>query len=252
MKKRIKRIKRIKLVATIVAALAVVVLFTACSGLNGLDVVGKQSITAFEEVLKTIPDKVKADTTNVGWAISAPDDSVRFIWSEDYSKSPQHDVMLEADAQPFLKAGLDPKKLPNNYFYYEGTQMGGMGSKMLMVGKQLGNDKLTYNGSPTPLAAYEQIVSIYRDSINYHTTLDHYGVKLGDGNMFEWAKDMKTNGYSNTNQDKDIVFVLNPDPLIAAGVDPQKVEGWVYAQVPIEENGKTTNVWKFLKPFNLK
>ena len=77
-------------------------------------------------------------------------------------------------------------------------------------------------------------------------------MKLGDGNMFEWAKDMLKNTATNTDQDKDIVFVLNPEPLIAAGVDPAKVTGWVYAEVPVEENGKTTQVYKFLKPFNLK
>lgn len=241
--------KKFKLIATVAAGLVVSAALTACSS---LDVVGKQSITSFDEVLKTIPDKVKADELNVGWALTAPDDSVRFVWSEDYSKAPLHDIMLEFDAQPFLDAGLDPKTLPDSYVFYEGDTMGGMGSKMLMVGKKLGSDKLTYKGDPAPLTAYEQIVNKYRDSINYHTSLDHYGVKLGDGNMFEWAKDMKTNGYDNSDQDKDIVFVLNPEPLIAAGVDPEKVEGWVYAQVPIEENGKTTQVWKFLKPSNLK
>jgi len=34
--------------------------------------------------------------------------------------------------------------------------------------------------------------------------------------------------------DKDIVFVLNPEPLIAAGVDPKAVDGWVFARVPVE------------------
>jgi hypothetical protein len=159
--------------------------------------------------------------------------------------------MLELDAEPFLNAGLDPNKLPNNYAYYEAGMSGMSGDKMLMVGTKLGeSDKVS--GTPTALSSYELIVNKYRDSINYHTTLDHYGVKLGDGNMFEWAKDMKTNGYDNSNQDKDIVFVLNPEPLIAAGVNPEKVEGWVYTQVPIEENGKTIQVWKFLKPFDLK
>jgi len=160
--------------------------------------------------------------------------------------------MLELDAKPFLDAGLDPNKLPENYFYYQGEMMGDMSNDMLMVGTKLGNDRLSYRGSPTPLAAYEQIVEKYRSSINYHTSLDHYGVKLGDGNMFEWAKDLSTNSSTGENQDKDIVFVLNPEPLAAAGVDPEKVEGWVYAQVPVEENGQTTNVWKLLKPFNLK
>jgi len=70
--------------------------------------------------------------------------------------------------------------------------------------------------------------------------------------MFEWAKDMKVNWYDNSNQDKDIVFVLNPEPLIAAGVDIEHVDGWAYAQVQVEENGKMEQVWKLLKPFDLK
>jgi hypothetical protein len=246
MKNKMKRI--VAAAAGLVAAMAL----TACSGLKSLDVVGQGSITSFEEVLKTIPDQVQANETNVGWALSAPDDSVRFIWSEDYSNAPLHDVMLEFDAQPFLDAGLDPEKLPDNYAFYEGDRMGSAGGKMLMVGTKLGSDKFTYNGSPTAVTAYEQIVNNYRGSINFHTSLDHYGVKLGDGNMFEWAKDMETNGYDHSDQDKDIVFVLNPQPLIEAGVDPEKIEGWAYAQVTVDEHGKEEQVWKLLKPFNLK
>ena len=85
-----------------------------------------------------------------------------------------------------------------------------------------------------------------RDHIKYHTALDHYGVDIGDGNMFEWAKDLSTN-------DKDIVFVLNPQIFIDAGVDPDKVEGWVFAKVSAEdEDKKPIEVDKFLKPFSIK
>jgi poly-D-alanine transfer protein DltD len=56
----------------------------------------------------------------------------------------------------------------------------------------------------------------------------------------------------NTN-DKDIVFVLNPQAFIEAGVDPSKVEGWVFGKVPVEDaNGRKFDADKFLKPFNLK
>lgn len=240
-----------KLVRTIVLVLAGVMVAVSLSACAQLDVVGQESIRSFNALLDVSGDRVKADDQNAGWSLTAPDDSARFIWSEDYSKAPLHDVMLEFDAQPFLDAGLDPGKLPDNYAFYEGDTMGAMGSKMLMVGKKLGTDALKYSGDPTPLSAYTQIVDNYRDSINYHTSLDHFGVKLGDGNMFEWAKDMKANGYDNSVQDKDIVFVLNPEPLIAAGLDPEKVTGWVYTQVPVEENGKLTQVWKLLKPFDL-
>ena len=64
--------------------------------------------------------------------------------------------------------------------------------------------------------------------------------------MFEWAKDMASN-------DKDIVFVLNPEPFIAAGVDPSKIDGWIFAKVETkDESGKTVFVDKLLKAFNLK
>lgn len=248
MKKNVKGFAAIGAAVVVVAALLIVILKMAG---GNLDVVGKESITSFDTILQTIPGKVSADERNAGWALTAPDDSVRFIWSGDYSKSPVHDVMLEFDAQPFLDAGLAPDKLPDNYAFYEGETMGGMGSRMLMVGTKLGDDSFQYSGEATALKAYEKIVETYRGSINYHTSLDHYGVKLGDGNMFEWARDLTTNTTTKENQDKDIVFVLNPEPLIAAGVDPEKVEGWAYSQVSVEENGKTEQVWKLLKAFDL-
>ena len=235
--------KNIKLLAIATMGLAIITMIILyAGGLKGLDVVGQHSIISFDTVLKTIPDKVTADEINNGWSLVSPDNSVRFIWSEDYSQSPLHDVMLEMDARPFIEAGLDTSKLPENYTTIE---------DILVVGIKLGvNEKVS--GISSAIASYKLIVQNYRESINYHTSLDHYGVMLGDGNMFEWAKNMTTNGYDKSNQDKDIVFVLNPAPLITAGVDPEKVDGWVYAQVPIEENGKPILVWKFLKPFDLK
>jgi len=244
-------IKSRKKIAAVVAALTLAAALSGCSGsLGGLDVVGQQSIASFDEVLKAVPESIAADETNAGWSLAAPDGSARFIWSGDYSKSSLHDVMLEVDAAPFLAAGLDPAKLPEHYAYFNDDSADMKEGATLMVGKKLGAEGIASDPGKA-LAAYELIVDQYRDFVNYHTSLDHYGVMLGDGNMFEWAKDMKINGYDGSNQDKDIVFVLNPEPLIAAGVDPQDVEGWVYAQVSVEENGKTIEVWKLLKPFDI-
>lgn len=229
--------KKLTLMTSIITVIAL------AAGCSNLDVVGQKSITSFDAVLQAIPDQVTADEMNGGWSLAAPDDSVRFIWSEDYSQSPLHDVMLEFDATPFINAGLDPEKLPDNYTFYENK---------LMVGTKLGEDKLTYSSDSTPLKAYEQIVNKYRKTIGYHTAMDHYNVSLTDGNMFEWAKDMKTNTVSNENQDKDIVFVLNPEPLIEAGVNPEQVDGWVYTTVNVEIDGKATDVYKFLKLFDLQ
>lgn len=215
---------------------AAILLLVVLSGCQQTDVVGKTAITSFDAVLQTIPDQVAADEQNGGWALTAPDDTARFIWSQDYSSANPHDVMLVTDLQPFVDAGLDVTKLP------AGMVVG----NQIMVGTMLGDEKLTYQGAVTPLASFEQIVRLKRDHIKYHAALDHYGVDLGDGNMFEWAKDMSTN-------DKDIVFALNPQPFIDAGVDPTKVSGWVFAKVQTEDKDKQPiEVDKFLKPFSIK
>jgi hypothetical protein len=204
---------------------------TACSQ---TDVIGKTSMTSFDQVLK-ITD-VTADDLYQGWSLNAPDKSVRFIFSRDFKASAPHDVMLEVAVQPFLDAGLDPTKLP------EGLIVDGN----LMVGQDLGDAAFPDSAKATASASFQELVKLSRASIGYHEALDHYGVDLGNGNKFEWAKNMHKN-------DKDIVFVLDPKVLIAAGVDPAKVNGWAFAQVEMKDaSGKIVAADKFLKPFNLQ
>ena len=223
-------IKKLTLVAFVLAGLFVL---AACTQ---LDVVGTDSVKSFEKLMAATTPLVSEDEMNGGWSLKAPDGTVRFIWSKDFSKSPIHDVMLELDATPFVNAGLDIAKLPEGMAY----------SNMLMVGTKLGNQAITYTGEATPFASFQKIVELKRENIKYHTALDHYGVDLGNGNAFEWAKDLSTN-------DKDIVFVLDPKVFVDAGVDPLKVEGWVFAKVKVDgADGKPVEVDKFLKPFSLQ
>jgi hypothetical protein len=203
---------------------------------GNLDVVGKDSVSSFDKVLKAAPEALKPDEINGGWSLSAPDNEARFIWSKNYAESPLHDVMIEFNAAPFIAAGLDTAKLPETITVYEGK---------IMLGTKLGEEVLKYRGEATPLASYEQIVKLKRSAIGYHGALDHYGVNLSGGNLFEWAKDMSVN-------DKDMVFVLDPEPFIRAGVNPDKIDGWVFAKVTVDDaNGKPVEVDKILKPFDL-
>jgi hypothetical protein len=218
----------------IIVLLTLTMVFTLAS-CKKTDVVGETAKTSFDEILKVIPNNVVADDANGGWALNAPDDSARFIWSKDFATSPDYDVMLEFDAQPFIDAGLDADKLP------EGMLVG----DKIIVGSDLGDDSITYEKEATPIESFKKIVGLKRDLISYHAALDHYGIMVSEGNMFEWAKDMKKN-------DKDIVFVLNPQVFIDAGVDPAKVEGWVFAKVEtMDMDGKKVEVDKLLKPFDL-
>jgi len=223
--------------AAIIALSLVAIL--SLSGCQATDVIGKDAQVSFEAVLNKTPDKVKADEVNNGWALESPKGE-RFVWSKDFSSVDKPDLMLEFDATPFLSAGLDATKLPKDMYLYDKT------TNILMIHSELGADKFTYSGDATPMKSFTNIVKTYRDTVGYHAALDHYGIALGNGNMFEWAKDMAKN-------DKDMVFVLNPQPFIDAGVDTTKVEGWVFAKVEImDKSGKKEQVDKFLKPYDLK
>lgn len=220
----------------LVLAVSMIMLMVGLTACNKLDVIGDQSVKSFEAVLSAITEQVSTEEEFGGWRLAALDDSASFEWSKDFSETTDYDVRLVADAQPFLDAGLDPAKLPAGMFV----------DNQIIVGASLGDDKFTYVGTASPLDTYKKLVDHYRDTISYHAALDHYGIKMDNGNMFEWAKDMKTN-------DKDIVFVLNPQPFIDAGVNPEKVEGWVFAKVEtMDESGNKIEVDKFLKPFDVE
>ena len=212
--------------------LVATVIFAGCT--SQLDVVADKSISSFESVINELP--IEADSEDSSWIITAPDNSAKFFWSMDFSSTTDYDVKLELDSQPFINAGLDISKLPE----------GVINGDKIILGTDLSDEKLTYTGEATPLDSYNKIVEKSRDNIGYHAALDHYGIDLENGNMFEWAKDISTN-------DKDIVFVLNPQMFIDAGVNPQEVEGWVFAKVEtMDKDGKKIEVDKFLKPFDLK
>jgi len=234
-----------KVITAIAAGVLVVaaIIFLAVESAGGtLDVVGKRSVQSFDVILNAIPDQVSKEDGGKAFALTAPDGSVRFIWTGETAESSRFDVKLQADADPFIQAGLDTGKLPKDY---------DISDNVITVGVKLNSGSFT-GAEESALSAYEGLVKNDRSLINYHTDMDHFGVKLGGGNMFEWAKDLEINVTTKQAQDKDIVFVLSPEPLIAAGVDPQKVEGWLYAPVPVMENGKKVQVNKFLKPFNIK
>lgn len=221
------------------AGLAVLMslIILAGSGLAGcasLDVVGQYAVTSFGAVLQAAD--IRADDQSGGWSLSAPDQSARFFWSRDPGRSDPYDLLLAVDAQPFLAAGLDPTRLPSG-LYKDGQ---------LLIGRDLGSQAYPAEARKTSLDSFAELVREQRPLIGYHETLDHYGVDLGNGNKFEWAKDMARN-------DKDIVFVLDPAPLLAAGVDPAKVSGWVFAKVAMKDSrGQPIEADKFLKPFNLQ
>jgi hypothetical protein len=211
------------------------VLLLGITGCKELDVIGTYSVDSFGTLLEAKTNLVDTDEASGGWVLSAPDDAARFVWNIDPVRDPLCDVILDLEAKPFLDAGLESFRLPTSY-RIEGDR--------IFVTGVLEKDDSAVAPPTTALQAYERIVDSSRGALSYHGAMDHFGVSVGDGNVFEWAKDPAAN-------DKDIVFALNPEPFIAAGLDPNAVEGWTYALVPVMIDGTSTEVYKLLKPFDL-
>ena len=208
----------------IAVILLLFMLLTACSA---LDVVQTDAIRAFGDLLEVFPaEKFQL----YGWKLTAPDATAWFFFSSG-------SIGMAVDAAPFAAAGADLSKLENacEHIVNPGRDSISFDSP--------GFDMLNMNVKDTAMEQFEADLRALRKYLGYHPEMDHYNLDLG-GAMFEWAKDLAAN-------DKDIVFALDPAPLIEAGVDPEKVEGWAYTQVPVMRGGKAVQVWKFLKIFDL-
>jgi len=217
--------KKIKLVFLTILGIIIVsgTTLSITKLLSNLDVIAKDSVRSFGEVIEIIVP----NTTEIDWELVAPDSEAAFIWNSESAG-------LWINITPFITAGLDISTFnnisDNNMFIrtvFNNNEQGG---------EQVKN---------TPLIDYEKIVHTSRNSIGFHTEMNHYNINLGNGNMFEWTKDFATN-------DKDIMFVLNPEPFINAGVNPTDVAGWTYTTVSMMHEGRNVETYKFLKNFDIK
>ena len=238
--------KRMLFFAVIGVAAAFSLAFTSC---GATDVVAKVANTSFKAVADASGNRVAWSAEDGAWSLSSPAGD-KVLFAADFSRNggsggsadmDKPDVEFSFDAAPFIAAGLSVEKLPQT----EGI-MYEIEDGRFMLHFELGGAAFDPTAAKSLEATFAQIVKTQRDRIGYHEKLDHYGIKLGNGNMFEWAKDLAKN-------DKDIVWVLNPEPFIAAGVDPTKIDGWAFAKVETKDDaGKTVFVDKLLKPFDLR
>lgn len=205
-------------VALLAGALALV-------GCQAQDVVAKYSVTSFGTLVGALD---KQSLVADGTTITSPDGTSHFAPSADA-------LTLTTDVAPFVAAGLDVTKAPAG-FTVDGAQ--------LKLVKELKTGKGGSVDATDAESVMKSVVTNNRDLLGFHVALDHFGLMVGDGSMFEWAKTASTN-------DKDIVWVLNPEPFIDAGVDVANVEGWVFAEVEIMKDGKKVKVDKLLKPFDV-
>lgn len=232
MKKNIKPILWVG-AALLVTAVFIVLIIGRAAG--NLDVVGRQSTLAFERLVGKATNLISKQEN--GWRLSAPDGSAQLDLRETASETGP-EAYLSIDLAPFTAAGMDAAKLSPHYEVLENR---------LLLGMQVEKEYAANN----PLEAYNILLSHHRAHIGYDTGMDHFHIEFGHGNMFEWAKNLETHSGTGKAQEMDMVFVLDPEPLVQAGLNPNNVEGWQYKKVTMGGHGKTMEAWKLLKAIDI-
>jgi len=218
-----RSMQKIGLLAAATALTAL--LFTGCAQ---TDVVLKYGRESFAQIVREFPDFVTDNTEKDHYYYLTVDGETTLIISHDYDLTGTRDLMIQTPLQPFADAGLDASKLGSGY-----KAEGDMLYLIADYGSGTGM-KDSVAGSLFESAEFERM------ALSYHQALDHYGIGISNG-KFEFAKDY-------TNNDKDLVFVIQAEPLNELGVDVQHIEGWTFATLS-NEDGSSTDV--LLKPYDL-
>lgn len=208
-----------------------VILFTAsCSSTDVVLRYALDSFSAISSKLLFTPAK-----NSMPMRIEARDGAYIEI-AKDFSSGT--DVKLSFNAQPFLDAGLNPNLLSNvgggRWSVEEGRLYASI--EISQKGVMVNNDDAT---------AYISLIAKQdRTRLAYHSAGRHYGIFLAPEVSFEWASNWEQN-------DKDLVFVLDPGFLRSVGVDPSKVLGWSLALIPMEEkDGTMTETEKLVHAYD--
>lgn len=225
-------VRRILTVSLVLAAVVFGAAFMAP------DTVAVHAVRSFDALLHAPGVEIARSDTAGAWVLTSPGGETITFGGDDAAGS--NELVVTFDARPFLDAGLDLSRLP------AGSQVDGDGPYARVVTRyDRGAGTFSDGAVFQPLEALQDLVHNHRMMLGYHTALGHFGLALGGGNMVEWAKDQHAN-------DKDLVFVLNPQPFADAGVDVASVQGWVLADVPVmDAQGRKSTARKLLKFYNL-
>ncbi|MDD3439249.1 MAG: hypothetical protein PHI04_07535 [Clostridiaceae bacterium] len=97
------------------------------------------------------------------------------------------------------------------------------------------------------VTSFEALLNKIPENITSDEVNNGWALTSPTDERFIWGKDFSSEGTP------DVMLEFDSQPFIDAGADPNKVEGWVFAKVPVmDEQGKKIEVEKLLKPFDLK
>ncbi|GHT56382.1 hypothetical protein FACS1894109_05150 [Spirochaetia bacterium] len=215
----------------LVLVLAAVLLLAGC---NRVQTGGKESddaLAAFNAIVKANQDRKGYHDALKHWGLSLPGGS-KFEWTKDTGAGPI-DFAMVIPAEPFIKAGLDVKRLDNTGYVFQAAKVEGGESlpDLLLHPFDVSSKKENAQGSEDAL---RRILKQKNDLVEYHGDLQHFRLYLyqkGEAPFeVQWTEELGLT-------DADITFVIPADPLTAAGLDIAKLDGGWFFQKAADDMG---------------
>ncbi|MCL2566357.1 MAG: hypothetical protein FWE24_11230 [Defluviitaleaceae bacterium] len=195
--------------------LAMMLLLTSCAS---WDLIGIGAVEAFDRVINS--ENVRVENTDIGWVLNMPDGNASLSLDRDGSTS-------RISFQEYTVRLID--------------------GNVLWMGASFEFNTTEYETEMTPLTIFKQILHYRPEFIGYHDTGHHYMLHFGDsGNMLMFARDIAS-------QEAGVVFMLNPEQFIEAGVDVHNIDGWHFGpHETMTIRGQTVTRDFLVKTFDLR
>ena len=210
--------------------LAMSLILVSC---DRLDVIKNHSLKSFTDISVSMPESVFFDPENSCWVVSAPDKSARFMLQQQERSIA---LVLEFAAEDFLGAGLSVDNLPREVTYHPQRHTLSIYENISAV-----DDLPTEAGI---LAVIESVINADRRRFGYHSFGDHYGIEIGAGNFFMWARDRESN--QNT-----VAFMLSAGMFSESAVKLENIKGWRVATIDAHEGKKTVQAKRLVKSYKI-
>ncbi|QLY79448.1 hypothetical protein [Clostridium intestinale] len=237
--------KSTKKIVAIITFSLMVASFVGCSRTQTGSKESDNALKSFNEIVKAYPDNKGFHEALQHWGFKLPTGE-KFEWSKDMSAN-KADFAMVMLADPLVEAGLDISKLDSNEWLYEPAGKDEMGVELpnrLILPYNVSDEKQESNGSEDSM---RRLLKADTESIKYHKDQKHYALKLGDGNEVQWTEKLGLN-------DADMIFVLNAEPLVSAGLDVTKLEGsgWVFKEASYDDMGMGPNPDQIVRIYDIK
>jgi hypothetical protein len=234
-----------KKIITLLVSSAILVALTGCSRPVTGDKEADNALEAFNKIVKAYPDKKGFHEALKHWGFELPTGE-KFEWSKDMSAN-KADFAMVMLADPLVEAGLDIKKLDENEWLYEPAAKDDKGNDLpnrLIKPYNVSDKKQASNGSEDSM---RRLLKADTDSVKYNKDVEHFGLRLGEGNQVQWTEKLGTN-------DADMIFVLKAEPLVEAGLDVNKLEdsGWVFKEASDDDMGMGASPDQIVKIYDIK